>query len=610
MKTTLRYLIKGALALFMVMAVGCEADNSTFEQPDNVINPDNDDVSSDSSSSDGYFSINNVAVTVNTENEVISRSSSSSYDEAGDDYLILIYNDDKSEEHYRGFYSTVKSLTAPLTLPVGNYLIYATSLEKVPSTEWDAPEYASSYRDFSIGADKTTSYDEDVVCTMSNIKTSVSVSADLKALFKADKDIKEGETPLQILLEMGEANITYSSSETRSGYFAVQDGISTIDVTLSGMYNTAADGEEASYAYIEWKQSVSDVAAGQARNISVEIAHYNDGVLEIKFVITSWVYDDVIGVLTSSKFGAATEGSIYDPDDDASDPYSPEVTLDGEYELNYYVYPDIFDNDFLTYSPSYTATITLLLGSTVSSVMVIPSSTNTDFTDAITGAGFGSSIPLWSDNELSSSVSSWIDITESGDGSGDLVATITYEGMKAFESYLGTHTLKTIVTDSESRRSVTPLMVYSVVSGVLDIVWQGDYSFDNTYEIGATDDKNSEYVALPVIFDITSKTGLTGLSIDINSDVLTADELASLNLATSMDLINPATEAMESRLLDLGFPVGDGIEGQSYLSFDISSFMPLLAALSDEGSGDATSFVITAEDASGECIKTLSVVRK
>ncbi len=610
MNITLKYLIKGALSLSMVMAIGCAADDADFAQPENVINP-NDGVSSDANSGDGYFSIGGLSVAINPDSELIVASRSSSYNQADDDYLVFIFDEGMTTEYYRGSYSTVKSLTDPLVLPVGNYLLFATSIEEVPETDWDNPQYASSYCKFSIGADKTTEYTEEIVCSMSNIKTGVELSADLKALFKADEDLEDGDIPLQVSLDYGEANIIYSSSEDRNGYFAENVNNESIEVTMSGMYNTAADGEEPVYAVIEWSQSISSVSSGQARDISVEIAHYNDGVLEVQFVVTSWVYDETLGVQMSKSFYTSYEESIYDPDSDASDPYSPVLTLDGEEGLNYYVYPEIFDG--ASYSPTFIATMTPQSGSSVSEAMVLLTSTNEELTTALNEGGYSSTVTLWSNESANEEMSSMVTMAKDS-STGVLTATITYEAMKLLGDYRGTHTAKVIATDSEGRRSVTNVMIYSVASGVLDIVWQPgedgtEYSFDNTYEISYYEDAGG-YTELPVIFNITSKTGLTKLSIDITSPVLTEEELATLSLSSSMDLMNPTSDAMVSSLEELGFPVGADIEGSTELIFDITSFMPLLAMLSDEGSKVATSFVITAGDASGECVKTLSVVRK
>ncbi len=149
---------------------------------------------------------------------------------------------------------------------------------------------------------------------------------------------------------------------------------------------------------------------------------------------------------------------------------------------------------------------------------------------------------------------------------------------------------------------MTNLNIHSVASNVLDIVWDG-YNFDETYEISPDEE-------LPVVFDVTSMTGLTKMTISITSVVLTPEELGKMNLAQDMDLIYPASDEMSKALSELGFPVGDAILNATELPFDITSFMPILAMLSEEGSKDASTFVITIGDDSGECIKSLKVVRK
>lgn len=94
--------------------------------------------------------------------------------------------------------------------------------------------------------------------------------------------------------------------------------------------------------------------------------------------------------------------------------------------------------------------------------------------------------------------------------------------------------------------------------------------------------------------------GIQGFVCDINSNSLTSEELASVGLASHLDLVN-TDEALAESLDGLGFPINVG--GEKDVTIDISTFIPLLGAL---GSGQHD-FVLTVEDANGTTTKTLSI---
>lgn len=108
----------------------------------------------------------------------------------------------------------------------------------------------------------------------------------------------------------------------------------------------------------------------------------------------------------------------------------------------------------------------------------------------------------------------------------------------------------------------------------------------------------------PVIFSVTSETGITEFKIEIDSTTLTPDELEGVGLTNNLDLINPVKVNpetgeieldYEAKLNNLGFPTRDDVKGKTLLTFDISQFVPLLNML---GSGDHQ-FKLTVSDESG-----------
>lgn len=102
-----------------------------------------------------------------------------------------------------------------------------------------------------------------------------------------------------------------------------------------------------------------------------------------------------------------------------------------------------------------------------------------------------------------------------------------------------------------------------------------------------------------VIVDVTSETGITTFQVDIISDTLTPEVLTQVGLSSHLDLVNPGS--LEAGIASLGLPVNVG--GSKAVTFDVSSFMPLLAIY-----GDAShQFKLTVGDASGTTVSTLQL---
>lgn len=74
--------------------------------------------------------------------------------------------------------------------------------------------------------------------------------------------------------------------------------------------------------------------------------------------------------------------------------------------------------------------------------------------------------------------------------------------------------------------------------------------------------------------DIFVPNGIKNLEVTIISEGLSPEELLSVGLSDHFDLANPGE--LEEVLNELGFPTGNDVIGKEMLSFDISSFMPLL----------------------------------
>lgn len=135
------------------------------------------------------------------------------------------------------------------TFTEGSYTVKVASGEEPVTAAWDAPWFRGE-QSFTIKADEVT--DVDVVkCTLANIRVTVKFTDDL---------VKASAGDLKVVVRSeGAQSLTYTPSETRSGYFAAVDGLVTLSVAFSGTVNGTEE---------KFTKAVTDVDAGQHRIIT------------------------------------------------------------------------------------------------------------------------------------------------------------------------------------------------------------------------------------------------------------------------------------------------------------------------------------------------------
>lgn len=161
------------------------------------------------------------------------------------DYLVIV-TDAQGNEVKRWTYATMPELP---TFPAGTYNINVLSREEPTSAEWDAPFFKGS-TSFTIVADEVTD-NVKVVCKLANIRVTVKFTDELVAA-------SAGDIKVTVRSE-GEQNLTFTPSETRSGYFAAVDGLETLSVAFQG---TVQNTEE------KFTKVLTEVAGGQHRIIT------------------------------------------------------------------------------------------------------------------------------------------------------------------------------------------------------------------------------------------------------------------------------------------------------------------------------------------------------
>lgn len=139
-------------------------------------------------------------------------------------------------------------------LPVftpGTYDLFVKSHEVEPAA-WNAPYFEGTQK-FTIVADQVTEV-ETVVCKLSNIRVSVKFAAALVNAVDNASGISAKVT------SEGNNSLTFTPSETRSGYFAALQNLETLRIDFSASIN----GENVSFT-----KTIDNVAKGQHRQITI-----------------------------------------------------------------------------------------------------------------------------------------------------------------------------------------------------------------------------------------------------------------------------------------------------------------------------------------------------
>lgn len=597
------------ILLLGLLFVGCQDETMTGTGTDS-------DSGSTGTTTSGYLSLGAMSVNLIVESELmgdvasaatvsksdvsgdVSSDVSTSEQEAADDFIIKITNTASSEVMLSSSYAELKN-TDNLEIAPGTYMIEAYPASAEVTVGWTSPYYYG-YKEFTIVKEQTTKIDE-IVCTLANIKVSVTLSADLKALFLHD-DIST-EKNVFTTISLGDNSLVFERDETRNGYFKAVETTNKLDVVLHGWFNTAAGDEDASYSEIDWVSSISNVKAGQWREITIQIENADSGNAEFKMTVEGWAYDEEIPVDIMSSFYTFTEEVIPEPGNEVTDVDSPVITMDDGTQVSdlYQINSSMFDADLGSWYSRISATATPVGSASIKSIKVRFDSDNANLMENLELSGYSDhTISIWTENDESD----YIFTKQDGQ---TVQVKLTDAGMTRLYNYAGTHTTTIICEDDLGRTSYTSFVieVTQTISGDgPSVVWTSGASFDQTHTISASTAEDFE-----VAIQITSSTGITGFLVNINSEVLTAGTLEAMCLAESMDLINPSDANgdyyadMDDMLGTLGFPTGDAVKGKTSLPLDISEFMTPLTVL---GVGKSE-FELVVTDASGTTTRTISI---
>ena len=527
-----------------------------------------DDSQKEEQNNIGYLALGGLQASVMEDTENVNGSTRAEAPDINDFNVVIEraqYAEDGSVASYAAVaeYKYGELPAEPVALEGGNYRITISSQAMV-GAEWEHPVYSAT-KNFTIVRLETTTIDN-IVCKLSNIKVTVSYSADI--MDQLDTEYTK------MTIAVGENSLDYAMSEVRGGYFQPEAETSTLKLTLNCRY--AGQTKD-----IVMTNTIEGVKAAQWHKINVNILHASDGTATVGIVCDTWTYEEEV-VFDTAQF--LMEETLIDDTD------MPEIKWEGhDLSQEFELVDELFDAD-----GNFTSSINVDVTSktAIASMVISVTSDNEDFI-AEYKSNVGSSIDLCStalsDYKLTSFGYSKV---ASGATSAQIKFGKQAQLMKAFE---GLHVYTIAVTDVNGRKSEAQLKINSGQNVTPKIIWTG-YDIDKrqTYFEGMTCD-----------LLVKAPLAIADFQVEIVSETLNAAELTAVGLAAKFSLVtdeqyfkilggdttddNPANDD------GFGFPVGDEVFAKTELNLSITGFLPLLKML---GAGEHD-FVMTVFDTEG-----------
>lgn len=543
MKFLYQILAAGTLA---VLATGCKDETPNYGQ-----------TGGGSSETVGYVDLNGLSPQVLLDAEInqtpaqTTAAQTRAVTEATPDYLVRIYNSSDEcvlDTTYGDMQSQFNDGPEQnlLALPVGTYRLEVHSQEpsSVPDVEWEAPTYGTTY-DFAVlrshTSDSPLTIADEVICKLSNIKVTVSISADLAELLGDDT---------KSTVTLGSAVAEFTKSESHAAYFRPQnsDG-DTLEFKLTG----TKDGKPA-----ELSKTITGVKAGQWRKIMLSIVYAETGDIKIVVTVDSFVQDSEITINSTE--------SLWEPElDEGTD--RPTLTWPG-HDL---AQPVALDESMYDPSGTFNGTapaLTLSAADGIQTLLLGITSDNAAFrTEIIEAAGL-------TDVDLCGTISRLHPFYGLQVTAGATEATIDLESiMYLIFGYEGSHTLTFNMTDNKGRNAVATLQ-FNYGKGTAEedpsiVCRQFDIDQPHTTQTGDEID-----------VDIKTASGIQAFVVSIISETLNEEVLAAVGLRPTFDLCN-ITDPEELAALtsdDIGFPVNDDVKGQTSMTFSVTKFTGMLSA--------------------------------
>lgn len=179
----------------------------------------------------GEVALKSIGVEVSHNETVVSRAEVDL-----NPFIVTIYNESDAVVSQWRF----ADMPEIFSLPVGSYTVDVKSHE-VAKAEWDAPLYQGK-KTFKINKDKITEIGT-VTCSFASLKVSVRFGDDLRKVMGDDVKVR--------VVANDEGELVFTPSETRSGYFEVVEGSTTLAAYFTGTVNGVVEDITSTYTEVK-----------------------------------------------------------------------------------------------------------------------------------------------------------------------------------------------------------------------------------------------------------------------------------------------------------------------------------------------------------------------
>lgn len=460
-----------------------------------------------------------------------------------DSFIVEIF-DANDEQVLKMTYAELKQqLAEPMKFAVGAYRMEVRSEETTPDVAWENPIYGAT-SNFTISKAVTTQLEE-VVCTLQNIKITVDYSSELASML-ADTS--------KAVITLGQTSQEFLKTETRAAYFKSLAIENTLDFKFDGSF--ADTGIPAQFS-----KQITGVKAGQWRKISVKIGYADKGTLLFQVNVDNSIIQDDSFVIDN------TENLI---EELLEDPNAPALSWPGhDMDQPFKLTDAMFDAQGNCIEPFV---FNLASPNGIESLRVDIASTNSLFLASMAAIQLPESFDLCSLDASSAAgiILKGFGYPVGGELKGQQIKSFNIAGqIKALYEFDGTHTFSFGMTDVKgvsTSAALTLIVDKSASQEGPSIVWKG-YDIDRQYEVQAD---------MQIEIEIAAAAGIKSFWVTIDSEELTP-LLPDIGIPTTFDLCNIDDELAQVLQGFLGFPINEQVRDQTFMLFNITTFVPLLA---------------------------------
>ena len=517
----------------------------------------------------GYLSMAGMTMRVisdDTSSETVKPQTRAEEAQPDVDAFIVEIFDAEGTTVYKDTYANLRTETAAtdgkMELPTGSYKLEVRSEE--PSSklaEWDHPVYFAA-RDFAIEKNEDTVLEE-IVCTLSNIKVTLTCSKDLADQFTA-------ETISTVSL--GETSMVFVKGETRAAYFTSLAELNTLKFNLTGAF---ADTPETP---LQFNKEIPNVKAGQWRKITLVITYADKGGIKFDIDVKNFIMDEEIRI-----DGTA---NVWEPIfEEGPDPLAPAIEWPG-HDLTepFRITSSMFDADGKCTEPF---ALNLTAPNGIESLVLTFSSTNSAFMDALTEIQIPHSLDLCATTQGPA----YAILSGFGLPLGDKLRGATSKQfdiagqipmLYADPGFEGTHTFACTLTDAKglSTSAELRLVVSKSSADAPSIKWVG-------YEI---DEQQPLTHDMKIDIDIQVPAGIKKFEVTIISEILDP-LLEEMKIPAQFDLCNLGSET-EPLIKELGFPTNEEVRNKTSFDplFSITDFVEMIFLVFDSSGKESGTF--------------------